>query len=178
MSSMFDPDVAAALQYVTLPLELIGLLLALIEVRFPRAAASLTRQIARLAAPMEALRSDEPFDRTAPIERSLGLLLRRVIHAGFLLLTLFFLLQMGIGLLQGEAGVGWLLGFLIGYLIAGIIMTVMLVVVCVVTYFLVISSSDFAQRFVAGHAIGTLGILIAGLGLLGEVYQLLTQMMV
>ena len=42
-------------------------------------------------------------------------------------------------------------------------------------YFLVVGGSDFARRFVAGRAIGTLGILIAGLGLLGELYQLLTQ---
>jgi hypothetical protein len=43
-------------------------------------------------------------------------------------------------------------------------------------FFLVVGGSDFAQRFVAGRAIGTLGILIAGLGLLGELYQFVTQL--
>ncbi|MCZ6656507.1 MAG: hypothetical protein O7C67_04370 [Gammaproteobacteria bacterium] len=36
----------------------------------------------------------------------------------------------------------------------------------------------FAVKFVTNRAVGTLGIIIAGFGVLGEAYQLTTQLMV
>ena len=50
MDGFFNDAVAARLQYFTFPLELIGLSLALIEVRIPKTAEYLTRQIEKQAA--------------------------------------------------------------------------------------------------------------------------------
>ncbi len=89
---------------------------------------------------------------------------------------MFYLLQGIYGLFTRWPEFGWLIGFGIGYLISTIALTVTLVAIGITTYFVVVGGTDFAQRFVAGRAIGTLGILIAGLGLLGELYQLITQL--
>ena len=175
MEYFFNEAVAARLQYLTFPLELIGLTLALIEIRFPKAAEYLTRQIERLAMPMETMRSGE-VGAESLMQRSLGTLLKRVLNTGIGLWTLFYLLQGIYGLFTRWPEFGWLIGFGIGYLISTIALTVTLVAIGITTYFVVVGGTDFAQRFVAGRAIGTLGILIAGLGLLGELYQLITQL--
>lgn len=174
MEIFFNEIIAARLQYVTFPLELIGLTLALIEVRFPTVAAYLTRQIERLSAPMQELRSGQPGGESI-MERSLGALLSRILKTGFFVLTAIYGAKLMYQLLSRGPEAGWLLGTLFSYVISAIIMTVALVVLGLTMFFLVIGGSDFARRFVAGRAIGTLGILIAGLGLLGEFYQLLTQ---
>lgn len=174
MGSFFSEEVAASLQYVTFPLELVGLTLALIEVRFPKLAAYITRQIERLSGPMQELRSDRPGSDSM-MERSLGTLLSRLLKAGYYVLTAIYIAKLIYPLLSRGPEAGWLIGLLIGYVISGVIMTVALLVLGVTVFFLVVGGSDFARRFVAGRAIGTLGILIAGIGLLGELYQLLTQ---
>jgi len=174
MGTFFNEAVAASLQYVTFPLELIGLTLALIEVRFPKSAAYLTRQIERLSAPMQELRSDRPGSESM-MERSLGVLLSRMLKTGYYILTAIYIAKLIYQLLSRGPEAGWLLGLFISYVISGVIMTIALLVLGLTIFFLVVGGSDFARRFVAGRAIGTLGILIAGIGLLGELYQLLTQ---
>ncbi len=42
----------------------------------------------------------------------------------------------------------------------------------------VLGITFFAVKFVTNRAVGTLGIIIAGFGVLGEAYQLTTQLMV
>lgn len=175
MEFVFNENLAARLQYLTLPLELIGLSLALIEIRFPRAAEYLTRQIERLAMPMKSMRAGESGPESL-MERSLATLLKRVLNAGFGLLTLIYFIRGVYGLFTRWPELGWLIGFGIGYLISTIVLAIALVLVGITTFFLVVGGTDFAQRFVAGRAIGTLGILIAGLGLLGELYQFITQL--
>lgn len=174
METFFNETVAAGLQYVTFPLELIGLTLALIEVRFPRLAARLTQQIERLSAPMRDLQSDQSSSESM-MERSLGLLLSRLLRFGYYILTAIYVLKMIYDLLERGPESNWLVGLLISYIIAGVVMTIALLVLGLTMYFLVVGGSEFARRFVAGRAIGTLGILIAGVGLLGELYQVLTQ---
>ena len=174
MDTFFNETVAAGLQYVTFPLELIGLTLALIEVRFPRLAAYLTQQIEQLSAPMRDLRSDQSSSESI-MERSLGLLLSRVLRTGYYILTAIYTAKLIYQLLVRGPETSWLIGLLISYIISGVIMTIALLVLGLTMYFLVVGGSDFARRFVAGRAIGTLGVLIAGIGLLGELYQLLTQ---
>lgn len=174
METFFNETVAAGLQYVTFPLELIGLTLALIEVRFPRLAAYLTQQIEQLSAPMRDLRSDQSSSESM-MERSLGLLLSRLLRTGYYILTAIYIAKLIYYLLDRGPESNWLIGLLISYIIAGVIMTIALLVLGLTMYFLVVGGSEFARRFVAGRAIGTLGILIAGVGLLGELYQLLTQ---
>ncbi len=175
MEQLFNEALAARLQYLTLPLELIGLTLALIEIRFPKAAEYLTRRIEQLAMPMEAMRAGESGPESL-MERSLETMLRRILKAGLGLLTLIYLVQGVYTLIALWPEFGWLIGFGVGYLITAIVLTITLVLIGVTTFFLVVGGSDFAQRFVAGRAIGTLGILIAGLGLLGELYQFVTQL--
>ena len=174
METFFNQTIAAYLQYVTFPLELIGLSLALIEVRFPEVAANLTRQIERLSVPMQQLRTGQSGSESL-IERSLGALLSRLIKTGFYILTAIYSVKLIYQLFSRAAELDWLVGILISYVIWAIIMIVALVLLGLVMFFLVVGGSEFARRFVAGRAIGTLGILIAGLGLLGELYQLLTQ---
>lgn len=175
METFFNETIAARLQYVTFPLELIGLTLALIEVRFPKAAAYLTRQIERLSVPMQELRSGESGSESV-MERSLGALLSRILKAGFYILTAIYGVKLVYRLFSRGPAPDWLVGMFISYLISAIVMTVALVVLGLTMFFLVVGGSDFARRFVAGRAIGTLGILIAGLGLFGELYQFLTQL--
>jgi len=175
METLFDVTFAARLQYVTFPLELTGLALALIEVRFPRVAESLTRQIERLSMPFEELRSGQS-GRESVMERSLETLLSRVLKTGFYVLSAFYGAVLIYQLLSRTPDLNWLIGFAIGYLVSAVVITIALVILGLTVFFLVVGGSDFARRFVAGRAIGTLGILIAGLGLLGELYQLLTQL--
>ncbi len=174
METFFNETVAAGLQYVTFPLELIGLTLALIEVRFPKLAAYLTEQIEQLSAPMRDLRSDESSGESM-MERSLGLLLSRVLRTGYYILTAIYIAKLIYQLIDRGPETSWLIGLLISYIVSGVVLTIALLVLGLTMYFLVVGGSDFARRFVAGRAIGTLGILIAGIGLLGEFYQLLTQ---
>lgn len=174
METLFNETVAAGLQYVTFPLELIGLTLALIEVRFPALAANLTQKIEQLSAPIRDLRSDQSGSESL-MERSLGLLLSRVLWAGYFVLTAIYTAKLTYQLFERGSETSGLMGLLISYVVSGVIMTIALLILGLTMYFLVVGGSDFARRFVAGRAIGTLGILIAGIGLLGELYQLLTQ---
>lgn len=175
MDLVFNESLSARLQYFTLPLEMIGLALALIEIRFPAAAAFLTQQIERLAMPMEALRSGESRPESL-MERSLATLLARILKVGLGVLTLIYGVRGLYGLISRWPELSWLVGFGIGYLISAVALTITLVLIGVTTFFLVVGGTDFAQRFVAGRAVGTLGILIACLGLLGELYQFVTQL--
>lgn len=176
MDGFFNEAVAARLQYVTFPLEAIGLTLALIELRYPRAAAWLTRRIERLATPMDALRQGGEADQGA-LERSLEALLSRLLTAGFVVLTGVYFLRGLHGLVAGHEDWGWAVGLFVEFLVVAITMIVVLVLLGLAAWFLVVGGSDFANRFVAGRAIGTLGLLIAGLGLLGEAYQFFTQLL-
>lgn len=175
MEVLFNESFAARLQYVTFPLELIGITLALIEVRFPRAAAYLTGQIERLSMPIQEMRAGE-VGAESLMERSLATLLSRVVKAGLYVLTAIYVVQLIYLAVVRWPEMGWLVGFGAGFLVTVIAATVALIILGLTLFFLVVGGSDFAQRFVAGRAIGTLGILIAGLGLLGELYQFLTQL--
>ncbi|MGE0621682.1 MAG: hypothetical protein AB7I04_01555 [Pseudomonadales bacterium] len=172
MDSFFNDAMAARLQYVTFPLELVGVTLALIEVRFPQLATRLTRQIERLSTPLEAVRSGRSG---ALLERSLAALLSRVLKAGFYVLAAFYAIGLVRSLLGEAPLMDWLPGMIVGFLVSAVLVAILLVIVGVTVYFLVVGGSGFARRFAAGRAIGTLGLLIAGLGLLGELYQFLNQ---
>lgn len=175
MGSIFNEAIAARLQYVTFPLELAGFALALIELRLPSTASYLSQQIERLATPMQAVRSEPGVDDSV-LDRSLATFLSRVLQAGFYVLSVPFAIAFVLRIVEHGSVSGWLFGFVVSYISAIVGMTVLLVTLGLAAFFLVVGGSDFVQRFVAGRAIGTLGILIAGLGLLGVLYQLLVQM--
>ena len=123
METLFNETVAAGLQYVTFPLELIGLTLALIEVRFPALAANLTQKIEQLSAPIRDLRSDQSGSESL-MERSLGLLLSRVLWAGYFILTAIYTAKLIYQLFERGPETSWLLGLLISYVVSGVIMTI------------------------------------------------------
>ncbi|MEQ8859320.1 MAG: hypothetical protein RIC56_11800 [Pseudomonadales bacterium] len=177
---------AANLQFFTLPMEIIGFALALIEVRFPKAAQRLARFVAGLAEPIARIRASGnggpggAADQLAEaaLERSLKALLTRVITIGLVVVVIYFLVGLLIRASAGGATLGWAVGEVIALAVTSVFVVVALVVVSLAVYFSVTAGSDFIQRFVAGRAVGTLGILIAGIGVLGECYQLATYMLV
>ena len=172
----FNPSTAATLQYISFPLEVIGLTLALIEVRFPTTAARMTRTVERLAQPVDELRHGRPTGAgEMEIERALGTLLQRVLTVGFVVLFGYFAIRTLVDAMTGALAADWLVGTFITLIVTSIITAVGLTLFSVIVYFTVIGGSDFARRFVAGRAIGTLGILIAGCGVLLEGYQFLQQ---
>ena len=172
----FNESAATTLQYFSFPLEVIGLTLALIELRFPATAARLTRLIEGLAAPVDKLRrASDTTEKDAAIEHALAYLLTRVLTAGFVLLFGYFLLRIVVTVLSGEATAGWFIGLAITALVASTVTAVSLTLLSIVVYFTVIGGFDFVTRFVAGRAIGSLGLLIAGIGAMFEGYQFLQQ---
>ena len=173
MESFFNEAVASRLQYLTFPLEVCGIALALIELRFPETAAKLTQHIERFATPLDPAKAVEG---ESPIEASLAVFLPRLLRAGTYALTAVYALRLLYGLITRWPDTGWLPGFLLGYVIWSVIVVVLLIVLGIITFFMVVGGSAFVQRFVAGRAVGTLGLLIAGLGLLGELYQFVTQL--
>lgn len=175
LNGFLDPTTAALLQYLTFPMEVAGFTLALIEVRFPAAAQRIARAIARLAYPLEALRGEadsaERHGGRSVLARGLNALLSRVLTIGFLAVATWYLFGAAAAVLAGEASTAWAVGQLIGFLVTVVVTVVALTVACLAVYFAVTGGSDFVQRFVAGRAVGTLGLLIAAVALLGEGYQ-------
>ena len=104
------------------------------------------------------------------LDRSPATFLSRVLQAGFYLLSTPFIIAFVLRIIEHCSASDWLLGFAVSYISANVGMTVFLVTLGLATFFLVIGGSYFMQRFVAGRAIGTLGVLIAGLGLMGELF--------
>ena len=84
------------------------------------------------------------------------------ITAGSIALTAFYFVLLAYLLISRWPDLGWLLGFGIDYVVSVIVAIVSLVILGLTVFFVVVGGSDFARRFVAGRAIGTLGILIAG----------------
>ena len=71
MENLLSEALASSLQYVTFPLELIGVALALIEIRLPKVAAYLTTQIERLSALIQDMRTGQSGSESI-MQRSLG----------------------------------------------------------------------------------------------------------
>jgi hypothetical protein len=169
---LFNDSIATQLQYFTLPLELLGITLAYIELRLPKTAARITRWIERMATPIESLRESQA-DAEATIERSLVAFLTRLIRFGVFVVAGVFLIRLFLRLANTGFSGSLLLAWAINVTVSVIVTIVALVVIGVTAYFFVVGGSDFVKRFVAGRAIGTLGIVLASFGLLGEFYQFL-----
>ncbi len=71
MENLLSEALASSLQYATFPLELIGVALALIEIRLPKVAAYLTTQIERLSALIQDMRTGQSGSESI-MQRSLG----------------------------------------------------------------------------------------------------------
>ena len=182
-------EIAATLQYFTFPLEVVGLTLAVIEIRFPSSARKIEAVITSYGSfhssrnekkQIEDQQAGEVYGRT--ISKMFGLdvsryggVTRQVIMSiggmltAFALVTIFFSLKGGI---SGE----WLMNH------PSIVQAIFALTGVAMIGFGLYSSSDvlsrFAVSFVEGRAVGTLGIIIAGFGVLGEAYQFTTQLVV
>lgn len=122
---------ATTLQYYTFPLELIGLTLATIEVRFPRTAKRLAKYINKRGPRKELL---------------IGLWIPVAI-------VLVLLVTFNESVVRS--------------LLPGVVLTFVLAAVYTIS-----------SNWVNGREVGTLGIIIAGFGVLGEAYQFTTQLVV
>ncbi len=179
---LLNNDLASSLQYVSLPLELIGLTLATIEVRFPaltsRINSYLESQVQMWGVAKTQIKEDHPLiyklhggdsllhiPMPALIYHTLTVLVAVIAIAATLLLSaramhhfnLIDQIQLdSVGSLY-DAFFFWI------YLpVSGVAM-------------IALGVTLVAVKFVANRAVGTLGIIIASVGVLGEGYQLLVQ---
>lgn len=166
-------EVANRLQIVTLPLELCGLALALIEVRFKALTGRINAWLMGVNARIE--ESDDRFRREHP--RLARLIVYERMHVPspawmhLLLLTLIAIALLGLAIVAvlefvpaladaHETGRALVDLFLTDVYLPAMLGALGLVLV-----------NRFVVRFAEDRAVGTLGIVIAGLGVAGEVYQ-------
>jgi len=139
----FSNDFAYTLQYFTFPLEVIGLTLAAIEVRYPDGA----RVITRVVAFQDKYTTLESF--TDRWKNSSEFMTFR-----YKIITLLILVAISMA--------------------ASLLITLSLIIISIIVFFMI----RLTNRWVPDRAVGTLGIIIAGFGILGEAYQFTTQLVV
>lgn len=191
--ALFSNEVAGSLQYVTFPLELVGLTLAMIEVRFPALAARIASYISTELTRARARRNKENQQTKKYISRATDNLPGQLVLSGAMSVSVgspFPALKPVFATIAALTFLGILahalayLLFSAGLLELAALETVLNWLFCLLsTAFVIlaflIACSVFlviADRWVIGRAVGTLGIIIAGLGVLGEAYQFLTQL--
>lgn len=184
MASILNQAAAETLQYISFPLEVIGLALAMIEVRFPQTAQRMTQLFVKLAEPLSQVR--ETGGDTTLMAHNLGALLSMLIRLAltglFIVLVLRFVTTLAHSLFTGQASGEVILvnavSTFVSLIVLSVLFSVAISIAVISMFFVVTGASDFSQRFVQGRAVGTMGILIAGLGVLGEGYQLIVQLLV
>lgn len=159
--NFFNPDTSSAIQYLTFPLEVIGFSLALIEIRFPNAAQRISKLQARSFKPFsESLSKLDKNSLRGKANESIGLLVTFIIVI-FGIISIAALWAMGE--LQNS--------ILFGNSVFGSLYVLFVIVFG--TYILM----GLSSRWVKGREVGTLGLILASLGLLGESYQYFGQVM-
>ena len=136
----FSENMAYWLQFITLPLEVVGLTLATIEVRFPGIAEQLSNRVLAVVERNE-LEAGNMKRVIEPREVIATMLL-----IGVLVVIIFV------------TGNPWTSIF--GFFGVALIVSLSYVV---------------AVKWVPGRTIGTLGLIVAGFGVLGEFYQMVAQ---
>ena len=169
--TFFDVQFASDLQFLTFTLEVVGLTLACIEVRFPRLAQRIVESFVSFEQRME--RELKPFYQTVESLNARGDYRTanaiQVVNSWWVVtlalpLVFFGILQIGVYWRTGS----WSLFFDLQLLLLLVAATML----APLMYWLF----GFVNRWVEGRAVGTFGILLAGLGVLGEGYQLITQL--
>lgn len=163
-------------QAIAFVLEFIGLSLAFIEVRLPGTAEKIARFLATLAAPIQDLRKGQSGSSNAyeSVSRGLGKLLNTVLTLGTIPLVILFAFNAIEAAIAGTLTVSWIVPQLVSFIVQIIVVTLCLILLSIILYFTVAGGSDFATRFVEGRAVGTLGIMLATIGVMMELYQLVT----
>jgi len=179
---VLNAEIAATLQYITLPLELIGLTLATIEVRFAALTARINRwleaQVDNWIAAKQQLKIEHPWlyklhggDTRAHIPAPMWIY-------WVLSVTLVGIFVAAVVVLSSRlaAELGWIAQNVHESIDAFYVLLVLgffVPVAFIAT--LLLGMTLIAVRFVSNRAVGTLGIIIAGLGVLGEIYQFAVQ---
>ena len=163
-------------QAIAFILEFIGLSLAFIEVRLPGTAQKIARFLAKLASPIQELRKAKESGSKAyeSLAGGLGKLLNTVLTIGTIPLVILFVFNAIEAASAGTLTVSWLVPQFISFIIQIVVVTLCLILLSIILYFTVAGGSDFATRFVEGRAVGTLGIMLATIGVMMELYQLVT----
>ena len=136
---MTPTEISDALQYFTLPVELIGFTLALIEIRFPVFASRLSKIIVKTEKRSSGFNPD--LSKLAAIA------------------SVCFFLSFGVAIVLFQIP-EWLV-----YGGCGVVMSFGL-------------GHTIAARWIPNRAIGTIGLIMAALGLLGELYQIWVQVFI
>ena len=160
----FNNETATLLQYFSFPLEVVGFSLAMIEIRFPALALSIIGFMNSYSEDSELVSVKVKWDKTL----FRGFLLSTVLGAVMLFLA-FVPRALGVFLGDDE---GILLLALVGsFLVYGAVYILVIIL-------LMRGLITMANRWVEGRAIGTLGLTIAGFGVLGEAYQFTVQLVI
>lgn len=104
---------------------------------------------------------------------SLGKILHNVLTLGTYPVSALFAFNAIKILISDGFSIAWFIPQLMGFVISLIAVCLLLTLVSVALYFAVVTGSDFATRFVEGRAVGTLGIILATVGVVLETFQLL-----
>ena len=174
--TFFSNEIASMLQYFTFPLEVVGLTLATIEMRFPVMASRINGYFLEEGSYQEAMSKNSILGALLQPEvppvgplrnltrsqmRALGITMVGTI-VGIFLLTAFFMVRQG-------------------HYLPAFITVVALPMMIPVTYITVGISHRlyrFVNTWVPGRTVGTLGISLASVGVLGEAYQFTAQLVI
>ena len=152
----FSNEIASTLQYFTFPLEVIGLTLAAIEVRFPKLAARMHQYL---------VQDQQEFQK----QFDYGFL--KTLKTSYLVqITLILYLLAVLTFAYFEDNLIGGLGFAVAPLI--------LIPFLSFGSTLMLRAYGFLTNWVPERSVGTLGLIVAGFGILGEAYQFTTQLVV
>ena len=157
----FNDETAYVLQYITFPLEVIGLALATVEVRFPRTSARIVGWVERQVSSLKLVKPSEPTKgESFYFFKSIYFKLAR--RDGGLTLEFFASLIVAVVFLQiFQNRAEWGEIVFVTALVLGIVLSSVLA---------------FSLKWVPNRVVGTLGIFIAGVGVAGEAYQFTHQL--
>ena len=182
----FNNDVAFTLQYFTFPLEVVGLMLATIEVRFPEVAARISQFIKHEWANFVEVREIPP---QPPFREDYSNMLSWmnayldywwVTTSWTMQALIFFIVSLLVPMLFVSTIIfPSFTGMQLVEMIFGGLVKFAIEVTPWFSPIVVIGACLWASaKWVEGREVGTLGIIIAGFGVLGEAYQFTTQLVV
>ena len=154
--AFFSNEIAYTLQYFTFPSEVVGLTLAAIEVRFPRVAARMHQYFVQ---DKQDTQKEFNYGFIKTLKTSYLVQIALVLYLLAVLTLAYFEDNVRLGVALAAAPL-----ILIPLLSFGVT--------------LMLRAYEFLTNWVPERSVGTLGLMIAGFGVLGEAYQFTTQLVV